>query len=483
MAIEKRELRVHLDRGVTPVACDLRGSEPRAGGTFRLANISRSGMFLESTGDMAVAQGHAVQFSMRLDQERDEVSGVARVRWVRPREQGPYLPRGLGVQVVEFNENAEKRYLDFLENCLVNLKITDLMDPGYADVAPGASVRSVVQLLRAKGVDCAVVVDTHSSPIGIFTRSDLVRILDGDGALDEPVSAHMTMNPTTVSTEQSTDDAYNMMRFGSLHHLPVLEDGIVVGVLSTRDLVRYWAEFMDLQSKRLSRSYDRAMSVIAHDLRTPLGVIRTTNLMLTSGALEPREYLAAGLGESIDGTCEMMLGLIDDILDDGSIASGNIRLNRVPLDLREFLTKVHRWFEPSAKAKGIHLALGVVDDELPLVAADPLRLEQVMSNLVGNALKYTPERGRVTIGAETRHSRVAIWVRDNGPGIAEKEQSKLFREFTPLSSVPAKGEKSTGLGLAIAKRLVEAHGGAIEVDSRLGSGTTFRVLLPLGDIQ
>ncbi len=482
MLIEKRELRVHLDRGVAPVACDVRGSEPQTNGTFRLANISRNGMFLETPGDVPLELGTAVQFAMRLDQEREDVSGVARVRWIRARDQGPYLPRGLGIQVVEFHESAERRYLDFLENCLVNLKITDLMDPAYVDATAATPVREVVRAIRARGVDCAIITDQASAPIGIFTRSDLVRLFDLEGAASEPVGKHMTRNPTTVSTDQSTDDAYAMMRFGSLHHLPVVEEGVIVGVLSTRDLVRYWAEFMDLQARRLTRSYDRAMSVIAHDLRTPLGVIKTTNLMLTSGALGPEEYMQSGLAESIDTTCEMMLRLIDDILDVGSVSSGVLRLDRVSLDLKEFLTKVHRWFEPAAKAKNLTLSLQLSPD-LPRIMADPQRLDQVLNNLIGNALKYTPGKGRVTLGAETRHSRVAIWVRDNGPGIAVGEQGRLFKEFSRLSSVPTAGEKSTGLGLAIAKRLVEAHQGTIEVESSLGKGTTFRVLLPIGDLQ
>lgn len=483
MAIEKRELRVHLDRGVTPVACDVRGSETnKASATYRLANISRSGMFLETPEDVGLPQGSAVQFSMHLDQEREDVSGVARVRWVRSRDGGPYLPKGLGIQVVEFHENAERRYLDFLENCLVNLRITDLMDPGYADVQPLATVREVVEILKTKNVDCTVVTDVEGRPLGIFTRSDVVRLVGVDGALDEPVSAHMSMNPLTVSTEQSTDEAYTVMRYGSLNHLPVLEDGLVVGVLSTRDLVRYWAEFMDLQAKRLTRSYDRAMSVIAHDLRTPLGLIKTTNQMLTTGTVPPGEYMTLGLAESVDNTCEMMLGLIDELLDIGSITSGAVRLNRVPVDLRELLTRVTRWFEPEAKAKGLSLTLTVPAD-LPSVKVDPLRIEQVMNNLVGNALKYTPAGGAVRIAGETRHSRVCITVSDNGQGISAEEQKKLFREFTRLSSVPAAGEKSTGLGLAITKRLVEAHHGTIEVESRLAVGSTFRVLLPIEDIQ
>ncbi len=480
--LEKRELRIHLDRSQQPVACDVRGNRTDANGTFRLANISRSGMFLECPIEPAVSAGDQIQFSMRVDRDDEEVSGVARVRWVRPRDHGPYMPRGLGVQVLAFHENAERRYLEFLETCLVHLKITDLMEPNFVDLAPQTTVLEAVRRIRDRAAPCAIILDAKGGAAGIFTRSDLFRVVDEGDALARTVETAMTRDPVTISTDQSTDDAYSVMRYGSLNHLPVIEDGVVVGVLSTRDLVRFWAEFMDLQAKRLAKSYERAMSVIAHDLRTPLGLIKTTNLMLTTGAVTAQEYLGGGLGDSIDSSCEMMMGLIDDILDLSTLSTQGVRLNPTDVDLAEIGRKVHRWFEPAARSKRITLGLEI-SPGLPSITADPLRLEQILVNLVGNALKFTPEGGHVLLRLEQRHSRVAVSVIDDGPGIAPAERQLLFKEFARLSNRPTKGERSTGLGLAIVKRLIEAHGGSIEVVSELGHGSTFRMLLPIDAVQ
>jgi predicted transcriptional regulator/two-component sensor histidine kinase len=452
MEIERRELRVSLDRAKSPVALEMLDSGRPQSRTFRIANISRNGMFIEASQDVPIEQGSELHFALRLDRD-EEVTGVAKVRWVRGADLGPYLPKGAGVQVLEFHENAEKRYLEFLESCLLDLKITDLMDPTFASLAPTDEVERAVALFRDRKADCIVITDTQGKPLGTFTKNELCTVLHKDDFLSELVGSCMRANLVTLSTDHDTEDAYRIMRQGGLSHIVVVEDGLAVGLLSTKDLVRYWAEFMDLQAKRLTRNYDRAMSVIAHDLRTPIGLIQSTNQML-----------------------------IDDILDVGRIKAGAVRLDCQAVDLSEVLRKSARAFGPTANAKDIDVKV-TIQGAIPRIKADPLRLEQILNNLISNALKFSPEGGRVAIGAKTLHSKVAIWVTDQGPGIPAAELDGLFKEFSVLSSRPTKGEKSTGLGLAITKRLVEAHGGRITVESTPGLGTTFTVYLPISEIQ
>src|SRR5690606_7185641 len=140
------------------------------------------------------------------------------------------------------------------------------------------------------------------------------------------------------------EQAYAMIRPGKISHLPVVDDGIMVGIVCTKDMLPYWAEFMDLQAKRLTRSYDRAMSIIAHDLRTPSSVIQTTNALLTSGELEPNEYAESGFPDVVESTCHTMMSLIDDLLDLNKIKAGAIRLDRKSMDLEELIEKVTRNF-------------------------------------------------------------------------------------------------------------------------------------------
>jgi signal transduction histidine kinase len=292
----------------------------------------------------------------------------------------------------------------------------------------------------------------------------------------------MTTSPVVIGSEQSIEHAYVLLSNKTIGHLPVVDDGILVGVISNKNLLPYWAEFMDLQAKRLTRNYDRAMSTIAHDLRTPISIIQTTNALLTSGEIEPLEYIDSGFPDVLEGTCNTMMSLIDDLLDLNKIKAGAIRLDSRLVDMEELIEKVTRAFSAVAGSKKISIELDI-PVTTPKIKADPLRLEQVLNNLISNALKFSVSGSRIVVGLKPHHSKIVFWVADNGPGIPASEVELLFDEFTTLSARATAGEKCTGLGLAIVKKLVEAHGGNVRVDSTPMRGTTFTVMLPIGDIQ
>jgi signal transduction histidine kinase len=483
MDMQRRDLRVSLDRAAPSVAFEMYGDARRGLGDLRLGNISRAGMFVEADLERGAPRiGDPIQFSIKLDDAGDDVTGVAKVRWIRGADAGPYAPKGFGVQVIEFHEQTEKRYLEFLELCLVDLKVSDVMDAACPTCLPTAAIAELVPLLKQTKAGCIVIIDGESMPMGIFTRSDLVRIVSDPGVLVSQVGRHMTPGPVTIDVEQSLDEAYVVLRSGLVEHLPVVDDEILVGLLSTRDLLRYWSELTDLQNKRMTRNYERAMSVIAHDLRTPIGIIQTSTQMLSSGQLSVQEFMDSGLPAIVESNCDMMLALIDDLLDLNKIKMGAIRLDCEMVDLEELARRVVAAFLPMASSKKIQLKIAV-PMSVPRIKADPIRLEQVLNNLVSNALKFSPENGRVVVGLSPLHSKVALWVSDTGPGIQKEELGMLFSEYAPRRNRPTAGEKSTGLGLAIAKRLVEAHHGSISVETKPGIGTTFTVHLPIGDIQ
>jgi signal transduction histidine kinase len=474
MDIERRELRINLDRASQPVAFDILGDARRGHSQLRLANISRRGMFLETPADFELDQGASIHFSLRLGGEAEEVTGVATVRWIRRRDIGPYMPKGFGVQVLEFHDNAERRFLEFLEGCLVRMRVPDLMDPHFASVTPDTALADTARVMWERGSGSAVVVDGDGRALGLFTRHDLTQVSTDLTLLANPVEQHMAPDPITLTTEQSLEEAYDLLRYGTFDDLPVLEDGIVVGVLSAKELARHWSEFMELQAKRLARNYDRALSVIAHDLRTPLGLVKSSNALLTSGEMTAEEYLSSGLSEVVDGSCEAMLRLIDDVLDGGRVRFGTIRLECKQIDLEALLARVAKAFKPAFAARKMQLRVQI-PTALPKIKADAMRLEQVLNNLFSNALKFAPEGSYVVVTAKPLHSRISIEVADAGPGIPEERVAAIFGEL------PAAG--ATGHGLAIARRLVEAHGGTLSVDSKLGAGARFTVTLPIGELQ
>lgn len=482
MDIIKRELRVALGNGRSGCTFNLldRGSPDIP--PLKISNMSRNGLFIEDRKGASFQEGSAVQFLLHFDDTPEEVTGIGRVRWIRNKEGTRFQQAGAGIQIIEFFDNSDKRYFEFLENCLKDMTIPDLMDADFIGVDPEKSVMEVIHLMNAAKSSCVMVCDIEGAPLGIFTRSDLTRIAVRKNFLYETVGIHMTPGPFTVEVDQNIETVYNAMRSGLYTHIPVAEDGLVVGIVSTKNVIRHWAEFMDLQNERLSRAFDKAISVIAHDLRTPISILQSTNLTLSSGEVTPEEYMASGLPESMDQTCDLMLRLIDDILDINRVKSGSVRLDYKLMDVGELIERIVQSFRTSAGTKNIKLETKMEMD-IPKINADPMRLEQILNNLISNAIKFSDEGTDVEIGVKPSHSKIEIWVADHGQGVEDGEIRELFKEYSFISSKPTKGEKSHGLGLAIVRKLVEAHGGEISVVSKRGTGTRFTVSLPVGMIQ
>jgi signal transduction histidine kinase len=214
----------------------------------------------------------------------------------------------------------------------------------------------------------------------------------------------------------------------------------------------------------------------AHDLRTPITVIQlAVGLMLDYSApladAERTPFL-----QDIKRQSDHMLALLNDLLDVTEIEAGQLSLTRQPIDLADFLQDATAWHRKLAAPKGTQITL---EDVPPGSAqADALRLRQVIDNLISNAVKYSPPGSRVWVRAERTLTGWRIHVKDQGPGITLKDRRKLFQDFARLSAKPTGGEKSTGLGLAITRRVVETHGGQIGVDSEPGEGADFWFTLP-----
>jgi signal transduction histidine kinase len=180
----------------------------------------------------------------------------------------------------------------------------------------------------------------------------------------------------------------------------------------------------------------------------------------------------------MDRTCEAMLALINDLLDVSAIEAGQLELRYRVVDLAAYLQECHAANAVLAEAKSIELVLDL-EPNLPLVTMDPDRINQVVNNLITNAVKFSYPNTVITLRAQAEDNTVAISVQDQGQGIPAKDLGKMFTEFGRASVRPTAGEKSTGLGLAIVKRMVEAHGGRIWVESQVGVGSTFTFTLPL----
>ncbi len=232
--------------------------------------------------------------------------------------------------------------------------------------------------------------------------------------------------------------------------------------------------------EKASRAKSEFLATMSHEIRTPLnGVIGLTSL-LQSTALSPRQREYVG---GIQASGEALLGLINDILDFSKIEAGQLTLELRSLDLRQLVGEVVGLFAAPAEVKGVQLG-AQVDPAVPLgLVGDPMRLRQVLTNLVGNALKFTAQGAvevRVALAEESADGALLrIAVRDTGIGIAPEAQARLFEPFTQADASTTRRYGGTGLGLAIVKRLVEAMGGQIGVESTPGQGSTFWLTLRL----
>jgi signal transduction histidine kinase len=228
--------------------------------------------------------------------------------------------------------------------------------------------------------------------------------------------------------------------------------------------------------QQLNDFKDMVLAMAAHDLRNPGALIEMAVDMMLNPEMALTDEERVGLLQEISDQTLHMLALIDELLDVSQIESGKLELNLEPVSVEGFLTEAVRRHTRLAAPKGTRVVLE--EGEEGTVMADWNRLRQVIDNLVSNAVKYSPAGSTVHIWAERVPSGWRINVRDEGPGIEADERGALFQYFSRLSARPTGGEKSTGLGLAITRKVIEAHGGQIDVDSGPGRGSTFWFTLP-----
>ncbi|HEV7557924.1 MAG TPA: PAS domain-containing sensor histidine kinase, partial [Kofleriaceae bacterium] len=265
------------------------------------------------------------------------------------------------------------------------------------------------------------------------------------------------------------------------HSAPVtLPDGELVGrVTFIRDVTAQRHAHAQLDRAReaaeaASHAKTMFLANMSHELRTPLNsVIGLADLMLLDATFSARQR------EFLDGIAQSgrhLLALVNDVLDLAKIEAGKDDLLIERVGMREAVDEACSALMPLAHHRGVTLSCEIADDAD--MCADPLRLRQILYNLISNAVKFTQPAGAVRISTDVEDARVAIAVADTGVGISEADLSRLYRAFEQLKLASGDRPQGTGLGLAVTKRLVDMHGGTIDVVSKLGVGTTFTVRIP-----
>ena len=219
-------------------------------------------------------------------------------------------------------------------------------------------------------------------------------------------------------------------------------------------------------------------SMLVHDLRAPITIIGAYVDMLGQGDAGPVTEDQRRLYGRIQESCGRLERLIGDVLELSKLEAGKLTLDRRPMDVAQFTADVVERVAVNARGKSIRLALCRPDDGRCVVDADETRLDQILMNLLGNALKFTPRGGSIDVHVARQGDEVEVTVTDSGPGIDEADLPLLFERFSRTTSARAAQAPGTGLGLVICRQLVEAHGGRIWAESAPDRGARFVVRLP-----
>jgi signal transduction histidine kinase len=321
---------------------------------------------------------------------------------------------------------------------------------------PEMNGMELIQHLREKDTDIPLIILTSNDEISIALEA--IRSGANDYLLkDENIHATLLVSVDKVL------EKHNLKR----QNIQLLKDLAE----KNQELERSNQELFKLNQQK-----NKFLGIAAHDLRSPIsGIIGFCDLLMDPDVgdvnEEQMEYL-----KIIHSASSGMMTLLNDLLDVSVIESGKLELNYEIDDLKPLIEERIRILRFSAERKGIAIYTDLADVwQMPFDAG---RIVQVFDNLMTNAIKFSTEGSHIHVTLIEEPDGAVVTVRDEGPGISEEEQSRLFGEFERLSARPTGGETSTGLGLAIVKKIIEAHNGVLKVDSRLGDGAAFSFKIP-----
>ena len=275
------------------------------------------------------------------------------------------------------------------------------------------------------------------------------------------------------------------LAIGKAGEFEVVSGGQVVRTVEVRVVDTIWegqsaflASLRDIsERKRLERLKDEFVGKVSHELRTPLTSIKGTVTLMLNRALGPISAEQQDFLQTVSQDIDRLAELINNLLDLSKIEAGKMVVTRKRLDLSGLIEQVCRSYHTILGGRRVVRALSPV----PPVYADRNLIVQVISNLVGNAVKFTPDNGTITFTLQSLGDRVALTVSDNGPGIPKESLGKLFQKFVQADGSSENHPKGTGLGLAICREIIDLHQGEISVDSEVGHGTAFTFTLPVYD--
>jgi len=366
------------------------------------------------------------------------------------------------------------------------------------EVSPDWPVSKAVAMLAAWNVGAALVTDLRGALLGIISERDLVRSFNelGGSALRVRVRDLMVRSVIVCAPKADVHDALSLMAFHRIRHLPVVEDGKIRGIISIRDVLKFRVEALEESFSALVRSEQESaharaeaefanraktefLAHMSHELRTPLNAVIGFSDVIAGGLFGPdaaalnRQYAA-----HINTAGHHLLRLVNEVLDLSKVVSGQLELDESTIDLRALLRECADLSERELAEKRLTLRTIMPEGNLS-VSADGVRLKQVLLNLVSNAIKFSCGGSTVEIHAQIiDNGDLAIAVADHGVGMRPEHIPIVLEPFRHIDNDPTHATSGAGIGLPLAKMLIEKHGGTLGVTSDLGEGTTVSITIP-----
>ena len=409
----------------------------------------------------------------------------------RARRQGIFLAR------LTTSFSGTMNYTDRLTE-LATLSVPELSDWCVVDAVTtnGQIERVTIKHIDPNKVALAGQIHERSAdPLAFASAVAVIRT-------GKPAIVPMISDEVLVAAAAGDDELLRLVRsLGLVSYvcLPLMVHGSMLGALTFAtaesgrqyddDAIRFLQDVASRAALALdnARSYeqlqaanrmkDEFLATLSHELRTPLNAILGYARMLRAGMLKDDKRNNAL--DTLERNATSLTQIVEDVLDVSRIAAGKIRLNVQSLDLPVVMHDALATVMPAAEAKGVRIQ-SIVEPDIGPVSGDPERLQQVMWNLLSNAVKFTPRGGRVQVRLQRVNSHIEISVSDSGVGIREDFLPHLFERFRQADSTTTRAHGGLGLGLAIARQIVELHGGTIHaLSGGEGKGATFRIELPV----
>lgn len=391
----------------------------------------------------------------------------------------------------------------------VTKTVADIMSRDVVTMRPDQSATAAAKLMAKKNIS-SVIIAQENAPAGIVTETDLVRKVVAVEQRKTQTQLSRIMSTPVISVQQDTTlaNASSIMNEKSIKKLVVTENGRIAGVVTQTDILKAFETLFKKQTNLVKRQLEgtnqklkemhneishasgeatlsdlaknQFLASMSHEIRTPLNAIIGLSEVLAEEILTEEQSSHIGI---IRESAQNMLVLINDILDFSKIEAGKFDIEIAECSLEHLLAVVESLMRPQAIQKGLDFGI-FQNGELPArIKTDNLRLRQCLINLINNAIDFTDNgHVHVNIRLETINDQpyIRFDVEDSGTGISDEDQKKIFEQFSQLNTLPGRRRRGAGLGLTITKKLVNLLGGDVSVTSKVGSGSTFSLIIPVG---